>query len=648
MLQIIRANLTILIIFGILLFVMWIFTNDYFIKEHFANSTYLEKSVVNAVYNPLDTNRPSINDTGKQSISIPVDGTINTMLNEAIARLDLQNVTTNFSSSERTNVINVSKPDTKCPETTTVPFNPKVSAPAPPTISCDSAMGSVGYISGNRIRLKNNKKTLIVNYDQYFMDNAQKGYYILGSNLPPNTQIVDIQPGSVPRPDTKMIEISLSNAIFKEDKNQQFCWQPPPVDCVIDYGKWSDSCSGPCSSTVNNTAGTQTRTATTSTADGKGKWNGQDCGTPVTSQSCATAVCPLPCVNDHTWTMGPCEFVSGTCGPRRKRKTRMPVSDTTCIPNAEASKVADWDYSCSDIPCVVAVTAPPATPVDCVVASEWSILPSCDSDPLTGRPYGDQGPVIIGQTRSILIEPANGGAPCPMVERFIPCRPNIIIVSYNSIVKTATSNDYSYSYSNFPEPLRIRVWDNININVSEFSITYGDFSDINMISYTYTWSGIANGGGTTKLYDSFQRWSIDNGLRYHDLVTGSDISITNNSLTFSMKNILPKFGNAKPNQAEYGIPKDKIDPITKLPIIYEKTPDPFLRATDNMFGTGNLRLDVAIVPNLNKSINGGSIFYIILDIPIIGRYIGNTDPAKYPIVLPPQFRMHFFGRPSNR
>lgn len=431
--MIILMYVTILLIGCILYYLIYIYPTI----ESFVNFTYLEQSVIPAVYNPIDTNNSKVNKLGELPIGLPVNGTINEMITRAINNLELNNVTSDFTSSERHNLIKGPQADTACPVPTTVAFNPKVSAPPLEVVSCESAMGTLRYLSGRTDeRSRNNMNTIIVNYDKYFIENAQIGYVIYGSNVPANTTILSIERG-VSNSGKSMIQIGLSNAIMNDKQaNQQFCWQPPPMNCTTTYEKWSD-CNGPCSSSSNNTSGIQTRTASTNPSNGKGLWGGQDCA-PVLSQSCATNVCPLQCENNNQWNYGHCEFVDSgqTCGKRRKRMNRngpqtLDANGNACVANDASNRTTDWDYSCSDVACG-------PVPLNCVV-SDWSGWSGCNN--------GEQT-----RTRNIVTQSANGGEACPDTSSLIEKRTCSIVSCY--YIPTGDLCSSEVGWSDCPAPSR--------------------------------------------------------------------------------------------------------------------------------------------------------------------------------------------------
>jgi hypothetical protein len=187
-------------------------------------------------------------------------------------------------------------------------------------------------------------------------------------------------------------------------------------------------------------AGTQTRTATMTPSDGKGKWNGKDCGTSVTSQQCATELCPLQCVNNNQWSVGSCEYSLGTCGTGKKRKTRLPgqtkdVNGKDCIRNAEADKVEDWDYDCPTIACPVKV--------DCKL-SDFPAWPTCVTGTRT-------------RSKTIIIRAENGGKECegPITETescSVPCvlSDSITWTGCNNGTRTGTKSIVKPAINNGP------------------------------------------------------------------------------------------------------------------------------------------------------------------------------------------------------
>lgn len=349
-------NLTIILVCLIIFYLIY----KYLTNEHFTNITKLEEASGDIVHNPLDYNNSDINDLGEPTINLPVNGTIQDMIDRAIYTLRLNNVAGDFSTSERQSIIKPAESGS-CPQSpASVAFNPKVSAPAPPVMSCESAMGSITYLPGDREKhLDNNNKTIIAKFNQYFFENAKVGYRIYGSNVPENTSIVSIHSGAS-QSGKSVIRIGLNNAVTKDQKNQEFCWQPAPISCVTTYSNWS-TCVGPCDDTKVAKLGTETRTVTMTPIDGKGQWGGQDCPAPVLSQKCQTDVCPRNCENRNEWTnTGTCRPNEGICGEGKQAQTRngpdIPaIGGGTCDTNS-----GPWEIR-RDVKCHIGCvsTAPP-------------------------------------------------------------------------------------------------------------------------------------------------------------------------------------------------------------------------------------------------------------------------------------------------
>jgi len=253
-----------------------------FKKEYFdVEIPGLKSSLVN------NTNDDTyLNKLDDPEVSFAADKGLDDLFKRAKNTLDLDYLNTDIDSSERYWIKNpIDKNETTCPKPPSIIVNPVVSSVAPPpSVEC-TGIGKLIYVSGNgEIRTQNANKTIIVmNNDKFPQHPEAIGYVLSGSNVEVGTTIVNYTIGLSISGKHIALYIDLSKPVSRVDKNQFFCFNPPPVDCVVNWGGF-DSCSGAC-----GTTGTQTQKATIITKDAYG---GKACPVLTNTQQCQMPACP--------------------------------------------------------------------------------------------------------------------------------------------------------------------------------------------------------------------------------------------------------------------------------------------------------------------------------------------------------------------
>ena len=182
---------------------------------------------------------------------------------------------------------------------------------------------------------------------------------------------------------------------------------PAPVDCVAsDWGAFSQ-----CSATTCGTVGTMTRTKTVITPASNG---GKMCPIMEDNQPCSTP-CPTPvnCVVSDWTPFSECVTDTGACGTSgRQTRTRTIVTPMSGngVPCPDLTEQQMCYKECPPV-----VLPPPPPPIDCVV-SDWTPYTQC-----TSTQCGIAGKQM--RTRTIVTQPANGGAQCPPLEDYATCNP---------------------------------------------------------------------------------------------------------------------------------------------------------------------------------------------------------------------------------
>jgi Thrombospondin type 1 domain len=178
----------------------------------------------------------------------------------------------------------------------------------------------------------------------------------------------------------------------------QACNIPCASDCVMN--DWTPF--GPCKANVGSCgAGSQTRTRTIRTQPANG---GKACGPLTESQACSIP-CPVQCKVSDWNAFSTCRPNVGSCGPGIQNKTRTVVTQPA---NGGAPCPTLNENQACNIPC----------PVQCKV-SDWTPFGHCRAN------VGSCGPGSQNRTRTVVTQPANGGAPCPTLNEnqacSIPC-----------------------------------------------------------------------------------------------------------------------------------------------------------------------------------------------------------------------------------
>jgi Spondin-like TSP1 domain len=163
--------------------------------------------------------------------------------------------------------------------------------------------------------------------------------------------------------------------------------QPCPINCAV--SDWSSF--GACSATCGGGTQTHTRTVTT-----QPQYGGTACPVLTESQACNTQACPVNCEVSGWSDSTSC---SVSCGGGTKTQTRT-------VTKAAANGGTACPVLSQSVPCNTQ-----ACPVDCQV-SGWSGWSGCSASCGGGTQT---------QTRSVTVNPANGGAACPVLSQSQSC-----------------------------------------------------------------------------------------------------------------------------------------------------------------------------------------------------------------------------------
>jgi hypothetical protein len=154
---------------------------------------------------------------------------------------------------------------------------------------------------------------------------------------------------------------------------------PCPVDCVGGWDKWS-TCSASC-----GTTGSQKRMHKISVGAEHG---GEECPTDL-ERVCNTHPCPSDCKATDWTAFSEC---TQTCGMGIKTRVRKIINHPSR--GGKKCPCLEFTASCNSNTCPT---------IDCKL-SGWSEFGSCSAECGTG---------VITRSRSIIANPANGGAVCP-------------------------------------------------------------------------------------------------------------------------------------------------------------------------------------------------------------------------------------------
>ena len=175
----------------------------------------------------------------------------------------------------------------------------------------------------------------------------------------------------------------------KPSTTQECNTQGCPVDCVVsDWSDWSD-CTATCG------GGTQFRTRTVLVEPANG---GAACPVLEEQRACNEEPC---CDND--WYIGEFGECSVSCGGGEQTRV---VECRDCDGNTLDDSQCDGTKPSTTQECNTQ-----GCPVDCVV-SDWSDWSDCTATCGGGTQF---------RTRTVLVEPANGGAACPVLEEQRAC-----------------------------------------------------------------------------------------------------------------------------------------------------------------------------------------------------------------------------------
>ena len=367
-----KIKLFIIIIILFILFFILFGLYKYFTykKEPFQNSC------PDCVFNGVDPEH-RLNKCDKEPIVIPVNGTTNTLIRKAINSLNLENVTKSMDSTLWTLTNTNVQADTCSPvATTTAPETTVVS-----TVPITCSYGSLRYVGSNKQPLIDNNQKIIVIHESDFPDpiDTAVGYVITGKYVPENTTIVEC---TVERWNTygskkiSALALLLSNSITKYDKDQTFCYQPPPINCEIIWPSiWSD-CEATCNDISSTSSGTKSQTGTRSVPLGTNLYGGTDCPTVLIRTEACTKNCPVSCKQNNPWTddsTRTCKVpgTNATCGTGGKKwQTRAPPSQAI---NSGQACSAEQNLTERQVDCIL-----PSCAIDCVL-SDWQNTGTCIS-----------------------------------------------------------------------------------------------------------------------------------------------------------------------------------------------------------------------------------------------------------------------------
>jgi hypothetical protein len=172
---------------------------------------------------------------------------------------------------------------------------------------------------------------------------------------------------------------------------------PCPEDCLV--SDWSPLSA--CDARTCGTQGVRTQTRSVTKYDKNG---GRPCPPLTQTTPCSADPCPAPidCQVSEWYPFSNCSAtLCGTQGTQRR--TRVILKDATF--GGRACPQLSETQQCSAPPCPV--------PIDCIV-SDWTPWTACNATQC-------EGPGIQTRSRTILRQPANGGAFCPLLSEAITC-----------------------------------------------------------------------------------------------------------------------------------------------------------------------------------------------------------------------------------
>ena len=192
--------------------------------------------------------------------------------------------------------------------------------------------------------------------------------------------------------------VACSSTFEEQACNTQAC----ATDCKMsEWTPWTE-CTKPCG------GGKQQRTRSVETPAANG---GAECPSAMEEQACNTQACPIDCVMSPWESWSVCSKLCGGGKQTRNRKIQ--------IPSAYGGSVCPSlfeEQQCNTQAC----------PIDCVV-SDWSEWSSCSKQCDGGKQ---------SRTRTIKMNPSNGGAVCPSLKEEQEC--NKQSCEYSTYYKNAT------------------------------------------------------------------------------------------------------------------------------------------------------------------------------------------------------------------